>query len=140
MFQLAGGPSDFVLYGSAPEIWEMAVGNGADITVTITYANGTIASSGNRRLCHTYITEYSSIDSTLIVESVGAGASVTNLVVNNTVYINGVNSTDIHFINFKPTPSGLFMIEYTSLKPVFFIGWQDEIQFGTPGVPVSIGL
>jgi FlaG/FlaF family flagellin (archaellin) len=143
MFTLAGGPDDFILYGSAPEIWEMAVGDGGDITVTVSTADGRPKSgfpTGGRRLCHTYITEYSDIDSTLIVESVGDGSKVTNLVVNNTVYINGVNSTDISFINFKPTPSGLFMIEYSGLgSPVFFIGWQDQIQFG--GVPVSgLGL
>jgi len=142
MFTLAGGPGDFVLYGSAPELWEMAVGDGSDITVTLSTADGKPKSgfpTSGRRLCHTYITEYSSVDSTLVVESVGDGTKVANLVVNNTVYINGANSTDISFINFKPTPSGLFMIEYSGLgAPVFFIGWQDQIQFN--GVPVSLGV
>ncbi len=125
-------PTDFTMYGSAPSLWEMAGGGLSNIYVVFTFTNKTIWSSSSissRRLCHADCAQYDNFDSTLVVTTDSTN-KVTSFVVNNTHYIDGVNSTVIRLNNFKPTESGLFLIAFPGgTAPLYVIGWADTIQF-----------
>lgn len=126
-------PTDFYVYGSAPQIWEMGGGGLSNIVVTLTYENGSVNKITGRRLCHTYVPKYSAFDSTLVLQTDGTN-KMTTLVVNDTRYIEGVYPNTITLRNFGPTDNGLFLISSPGGGATFFsIGWADTIEYG--GIP-----
>jgi hypothetical protein len=125
-----GNPNDFTIYGMAPQIWEMAGGNAANLIIDLSYAsNGSRTRFTGRRLCHTYISKYSGYNSTLTVTTDNT-AKVTALIVNESHVIERANTTIIRLNNLRPTDNGLFLLQYAGTgTPFYVIGWADSIQF-----------
>jgi len=129
-FDTNSGPDDFILYGQAPQVWEMAGGLGSKILVTVTFANNSVIDNSGNRLCHTYIDEYSTVESTIVIHGVPvSGTPETSLKVNNTFYIRGPDASNVTLVNFKPLTGGLYLVDWpgSSAAPIFVIGWADQI-------------
>ncbi|PKL70012.1 MAG: hypothetical protein CVV30_01165 [Methanomicrobiales archaeon HGW-Methanomicrobiales-1] len=140
------GPTYFLMYGIAPAIWEMAGGTGDEMTVrTWNSTTGVWTDSGSNAICHTWITEYSTIDSSLDIYTSPAPASATgytNLIVNETTIINGPYGGSVHLDNFIPTENGMFLVSYPGSSvaaPVYMIGWAEQITIDGV-VQTGIGL
>ncbi|MDP2795939.1 MAG: type IV pilin N-terminal domain-containing protein [Methanoregula sp.] len=134
-FDSNGGPADFIIYGLAPQIWEMAGGLANDLLVTVTFSNNTVINSDDDgpggRLCHTWVAGYKDIESTMVINGEGvSGSPETVLVVNETFYINGPSSSDVVLVNFRPTDNGMFLVSFpgSAAAPVYMIGWADQIK------------
>jgi hypothetical protein len=142
-FPTNSGPEYFILYGIAPSIWEMSGGSGGDIMVTA-YNSTTHLTSTNtgNALCHTWITEYNNIESTMQINGVAvSGAPYTNLIVNTTTVINGPYSLPVVLDGFKPTQNGMFLVSFpgNSLAPLYTIGWANQIKINGV-VQTGLGL
>ncbi len=118
-------PAFFILYGMAPQIWEMA----GSAWVNIIYKNGNTpysSPSGNGDLiCHTWVKSYSDLQSTLVVQGSDTQQTETSLVVNKTLVINGLDSKTVRLANFTPTTTDVYLVESVSSgqSSVYFIGW-----------------
>jgi len=134
VFDKTGGPSYFIIYGIAPSIWEMAGGTGGELTVR-TWNSTTMVwnTSAGNALCHTWITEYSTIDSSMDIDTsaaTGGGTGYTNLIVNESTIINGPYGNSVILDNFIPTENGMFLVSYPGSSvaaPVYTIGWAKQI-------------
>ncbi|MFA4825486.1 MAG: type IV pilin N-terminal domain-containing protein [Methanoregula sp.] len=129
-FRSNAGPDDFVLFGMAPQIWEMAGGGLSEIGIDITHAsNGTTTKITGSRLCHTYISEYKDLDSTMLIIGRSTGSSETSFIINNTFNIAGQSSSNVTFANFRPVANGMFLVSWGGggTTPVFVIGWSDSV-------------
>jgi hypothetical protein len=128
-FRSNAGPDDFIIFGMAPQIWEMAGGGLSEIGIDLTFTNGTTTHTTGSRLCHTWISRYDNLDSTLVIIGQSSGTSYTSLNVNDTFIINGQSGSNITLVNFKPVPNGMFLISWegSATTPVFVVGWQDKI-------------
>ncbi len=145
-FDKSIGPTYFIIYGIAPAIWEMAGGTGDEMTVrTWNSTTGVWTDSGTNAICHTWITEYSSIDSSMDIDTspgTGSGTGYTNMIVNDTTIINGPYSGSVYLDNFIPTENGMFLVSYPGSSvaaPVYMIGWADQIRINGV-VQTGIGL
>jgi hypothetical protein len=126
-------PSFITVYGMAPQLWEMTVGDAYTVYTTIDYATGTRAVFDGQTVCHAYITEYTDLDSTVTIQTTSTN-KVTSLVVNETHAIEGLSSTKVTLVNFTPISNGMFVVTYGgSNTPVYMVGWADQIQYN--GVP-----
>lgn len=98
---------NFIIFGIAPQIWEMAVKN-ADLTITRSGGVPTISEPGVN-ISHTWIANYIVYDSTLEIDT--AGSSITTLTVNNTMVVppSGYGAP-ITISAIKPLPVGLFLV------------------------------
>jgi len=127
------GPSDFIFYGMAPAVWEMAGAQPSEISMRVVFANGTTYQSiKTNRLCHTWISQYKDLDSSLGVHAVqnGPKATVTSFIVNDTTILSGLDSASFDFENFRPINNGMFLISApgSSQSPVFIVGWSGTIK------------
>jgi len=142
-FPTNSGPEYFMMYGIAPSIWELSGGSGNDIMVTI-YNSTThlTVTNENKALCHTWITEYNSVESTMQIDGVPVtGAPYTNLIVNTTTVINGPDPRSVVLTNFRPTENGMFLVSFpgNAMAPLYTIGWADQISINGV-VQNNIGL
>lgn len=114
-------------FGIAPSIWEFA---GREVTLNIKFANGTsYPQQKNTEITHMYVTSYAELVSTYNLD-VWSTNTDTNLVVNGTTRISGLNSTDIRMTNLHPVPTGLFVIySDTNNNNLYFVGDADQIFF-----------
>ena len=124
-------PTYFVVEGGGSQIWELSAGAASSIRTTITYAiNGTTNTFNQRTICHAYITEYSTLDSTIDLTTTTTNR-VTSLIVNETHEIDGLDSTTIKLVDISPLANGqIFLSAGASNTPIIFTGWAKEIQYG----------
>lgn len=142
-FPTNSGPEYFILYGIAPSIWEMSGGSGSDVKVIVynSSTKTTINNAGNA-LCHTWIDEYSNIESTMLIDGEPVtGSPYANLIVNETTYINGPNSQIVILNGFRPTQNGMFLVSFpgNAMAPLYTIGWANQITINGV-VQTGIGL
>ena len=134
---LVGYPNSFYIYGMGSQIWYMNVGTHSRVVIQISNQTTTItlpananlnANSGTNCLCNAYIESYTSLDSTIDIVTQTTNV-ITYLKVNNTQYINGVNTSTITVNNIKPIYNGLINVEFGgTTEPVYFVGWADSIS------------
>jgi hypothetical protein len=129
---LIGNPDSFYIYGIGSEIWYMNVGNRNRVTIQIINQTTTTSYLGTNALCSAYIKGYTNLDSTIDITTATTNV-ITSLSVNNTLYINGVNTSVITLHNVVPINNGLFLVTYgANGEPVYFVGWADSISGLTP--------
>ena len=123
----------FYIYGIDSQIWYMAVGGRTRLTIQIYNQTRTTATLvGTNSICNAYINSYTNLDSTIQILSQTTNV-IKYLKVNNTEYINGLNTSAITLNNVKPIPNGLFLITYDAANaPLYFIGWTDSMTGLTP--------
>ncbi|MDO8871402.1 MAG: type IV pilin N-terminal domain-containing protein [Methanoregula sp.] len=134
VFDKTIGPTTFIMYGIAPTIWEMAGGTGDEMTIR-TWNSTTLVWQNNagNALCHTWITEYSTLDSSLDIDTssaTGSGTGYTNLIVNETTILDGAFGGSVVLDNFVPTENGMFLVSYPGSSvaaPIYMIGWANKI-------------
>ena len=126
------------------QIWYMNVGTHLRVTMQISNQTSNIilgnpaliANTGADCLCNAYIESYTSLDSTIDIVTQTTNV-ITYLKVNNTQYINGVNTSAITMHNIKPIYNGLINVEFGgNTEPVYFVGWADSIS----GITGPLGL
>jgi archaellum component FlaF (FlaF/FlaG flagellin family) len=142
VFDKTIGTTYFIIYGIAPAIWEMAGGSGDEMTVYVKNSTtGAQYTNGGNALCHTWIVEYSTIDSTMDIDTsagTGSGTGYTDLIVNDTTILNQAFGGSVVLDNFIPTETGMFLVSYPGSSvaaPVYMIGWANQILVN--GVPVT---
>ena len=130
---LTADPDTFYIYGIDSQIWYMAVGGRTRLTIQIYNQTRTTATLvGTNSICNAYINSYTNLDSTIQILSQTTNV-IKYLKVNNTEYINGLNTSAITLNNVKPIPNGLFLITYDAANaPLYFIGWTDSMTGRTP--------
>ena len=130
---LTADPDTFYIYGIDSQIWYMAVGGRTRLTINIYNQTKTTATLvGTNAICNAYIGSYTNLDSTIQVLSQTTNV-IKYLKVNNTEYINGLNTSAITLNNVKPIPNGMFLITYDAANaPLYFIGWTDSMTGLTP--------
>jgi len=129
---LIGSPDSFYIYGIGSEIWYMNIGNRNRVAIQITNKTTTTPLSGTNAICSANIKGYTDLDSTIDITAPSTSA-ITSLTVNNTQYIDGVNTSSITLNNVKPINNGLFLVTYGAAgEPVYFVGWADSISGLTP--------
>ena len=128
---------NFIIFGIAPQIWEMAVTN-ADLTITRSGGVSTISEQGVN-ISHTWIANYIVYDSTLEIDT--AGNSITTLTVNNTRIVppSGYGGT-ITISAIKPLPVGLFLVFVDNSQggTVYLVNTADQICMDTSCGPFGI--
>jgi hypothetical protein len=136
---LIAAPDSFYIYGMGSQIWYMNVGNSNRVTIQIINQTTSTTYAGTNVICSGYITKYTNLDSTIDITTLYSSGSsgITSLIVNNTQYIYGVNSSTITIHNIQPINNGLFLITYgAATEPVYFVGWADSIS----GITGPLGL
>jgi hypothetical protein len=123
-------PKMFIMYGIAPQLWEMAAGDPNKVQIDVSFPNGSHLQITNNQLCHTYIPGYSGYDSTITVLTDNTNALVF-LLVNSSVVKYGTFTQTIQLTNLKPVDTGLFLLTYSDSAniPIYLIGWADDIRF-----------
>lgn len=119
--------SGYKIFGIGGEIWELW---GTSLDVRITFAkNGTTLLYSNRQVYNARITGCK-IDSSLDITTLSSGNSNMLLVMNNSVKINGTNSSSVVISNIRPVNSGLFSLAHDANSNVYFIGSADSVSIG----------
>jgi FlaG/FlaF family flagellin (archaellin) len=134
---LTADPDNFYVYGTDSQIWFLSAGGRTRLTIKIYNQTNTKASLvGTNSVCSAYIDQYTNLDSTIQITSQTVNV-IKYLKVNNTDYINGVNTSSITLNNAQPIPNGQFLLTYAGAnEQVRFIGWADSIT----GITGPLGL
>jgi len=114
----------YKIFSIGGEIWVLW---GTHLDVRITFAkNGTTLLYSNQQVSNGWITG-SKIDSSLDITTASSGNSNMLLVMNDSIRINGDNSSNIVLSNIRPLNSGLFSLAHDANSNVYFIGKADSV-------------